>query len=401
MVKVFLILCVLVGLFLPVTYAKSVAYIYGDVSRDGFTPASLDPDDPTPYDQMLLTDTGDTGLSVFKALVETEGYTINQYYDQATTLNADFLNQFEVVIFGLHQKVWSSTEKDALDLWIRAGGGILIYSDSASGGRFNRVGIDNPVGQNVTNNLISQYGMEVTVDQGGGTRSYRPDAGSANPIIWDVPIFEGEGVSPVGVDTSSGAIVLIPFSESNKEGGNDNLTPDDIDAQNVTNVANRTWAVMGLAKVGDGNVIAIFDRQPMWNDGPGSDIEKEDNKEVLRRVVRYLALDYGNAPEWPFVQGSIQTNAGDNKDYLELTYDQWMGGTGTVGVDYNVRNQSVVAQYRASLSSGDWSSGAALFEQVGSAVDNGDETETITLRVLPAEIGSTSSGFARISIVED
>lgn len=120
------------------------------------------------YDQMLLNDTGNTGLTSFKVLVESQGYTISDHYDAVTTLSAGFLRGFDVVIFGLHQKMWTEAEKDNLRDWLNAGGGILIYSDSASGGRFNIVGISNPVGRNVTNNLIAEYGMEVTVDLGGG-----------------------------------------------------------------------------------------------------------------------------------------------------------------------------------------------------------------------------------------
>ena len=36
--------------------------------------------------------------------------------------------------------------------------------------------------------------------------------------------------------------------------------------------------------------MAMFDRQPMWNDGPGSDIEEEDNTVILREMVNFLAV---------------------------------------------------------------------------------------------------------------
>lgn len=57
--------------------------------------------------------------------------------------------------------------------------------------------------------------------------------------------------------------------------------------QNLT-ITNPEFAALALAPVGSGSVIAMFDRQPMWNDGPGSDIDEEDNREILRRVMRYL-----------------------------------------------------------------------------------------------------------------
>ncbi|WP_372809151.1 hypothetical protein, partial [Pontiella sp.] len=270
--------------------AKTVAYIHGDVAEDGSIPSGT----AAPYDQMLLTDTGNKGCSQFKAMVEAQGYAISQHYDQTTTLNAGFLDQFDAIVFGLHQKVWSTAEKSALDLWIRAGGGILMYSDSAAGGKYNVVGINNPVGQNAVNAILSSYGMQVSVDQGGGVRSYTASTNAPNPIIWDHPVFEGEGVSPVAIDPAGSAEALIPLDDAHRIYESKTLA---IDPRGIS-IASPVWAAVAHCRVGNGNVIAIFDRQPMWNNGPGSDINEEDNKEILRRIVRYLARDYGNSSEW-------------------------------------------------------------------------------------------------------
>lgn len=346
------------------TASKNVAYIYGDVSGLGAIPSGA----ATPYDQMLLTDSGNKGCSQFKTMVEAEGYTVSQHYDQSTTLNAAFLNQYDVIVFGLHQKIWSVSEKTALDSWIRAGGGILMYSDSAAGGHYSDVGINNPTGQNAVNNILSQYGMEVTVDQGGGTRSYFPNANSPNPIIWDQPIFEGEGVSPIAVDPASTAQVLIPLSDSNKlSGGNMNPGTGGI------SISNPVWAVIALNHVGKGNVMAIFDRQPMWNNGPGSDINEEDNKEVLRRSIRYLARDYGNSSDWINFSSTNQ---------LELTYRQWSGGSGINGVDYTAKNTAIVVEQATSLVSNDWKTASNQVEQV-SVTPETSETEMAIIRILP------------------
>ena len=46
---------------------------------------------------------------------------------------------------------------------------------------------------------------------------------------------------------------------------------------------------MVLKPLGEGHIIVMFDRQPMWNDGPGSSIQRRDNSEILREVVNFLA----------------------------------------------------------------------------------------------------------------
>ncbi len=262
--------------------ASNLAYIHGDVAADGTIPSG----DDEPFDQMLLNDTGSKGLSIFADMMEAEDYKISPFYDQEITLDEAFLSQFDAIIFGLHQKIWSDSEKAALDAWLQAGGGMLIYSDSASGGLFREVGIKNPVGQNAVNNLTAAYGLQVTVDQGGGTRAYSADAEASHPIVEGPLVMEGEGVSVVAVDPTSGAQILIPFNDANRvSGGSLN-----IDAGGVT-IANPVWATLAVQNVGDGHVLVMFDRQAMWNSGPGSDISKRDNMEILRRIVKFMVGD--------------------------------------------------------------------------------------------------------------
>ncbi|MFP4172267.1 MAG: hypothetical protein ACLFV4_05075 [Candidatus Hydrogenedentota bacterium] len=262
--------------------ASDIAYIHGDVAADGSIPSG----DDDPFHQMLLDDTGSEGLSVFRDMVQNEGYEISQYYDQETTLDPDFLAQFDAIVFGLHQKIWPESEKEALDDWLRDGGSIFTYSDSASGGLYSEVGITNPVGQNAVNNLISDYGLEVTVDNGGGTRAYTAGEDASHPIVEGPLVMEGEGVSVVAVDPASGADVLIPLDDDSRV-SNDSLS---INAEGVT-IEDPVWATLALQRVGDGHVLVMFDRQAMWNSGPGSDITKHDNKEILRRIVRFMMGD--------------------------------------------------------------------------------------------------------------
>jgi hypothetical protein len=364
--------------------AKKVAYIHGDVAADGTIPSGA----AAAYDPMLLTDAGTKGCSEFKAMVEAEGYTISQHYDQATTLDAAFVSQFDVIVFGLHQKLWSVAEKAALDTWIRGGGGILMYSDSAAGGAFNIVGIKNTTGQSAVNNILSAYGMQVTVDQGGGTRAYRAPAGATNPIVWDRSVFEGEGVSPVAVDLSSDAQVLIPFdNDPDIKVSGSNLT---IDAQNVT-IANPVWATIAVRKLGEGHAMAIFDRQPLWNSGPGSDITKRNNREILRRIVRYLARDYGNSKEWIDLR-----LLGGSATALDLSYRQWRGGAGSPGYDYVARNNLFAVELSTTLAAGDWSRDADKVETIEIIPEPGGETERATVRILPDP--ARSSTFARAVI---
>jgi len=257
--------------------AANIAYIHGDVSRFGDIPSGA----LAPFDQMLLSDSGDKGLSQFKQLVEGESHSISQHYDAATNLTASFLINFDVVIFGLHQKLWSTIEKNTLDIWIKGGGGMFIYSDSASGGCFCEVGAQNPIGQSRTNNLIAQYGLQVTVDQADGTFDFTAVAAPSNILIAGQHRLEGEGVSPVAVAANSDIEILIPFTR------NPRFT------QGIT-IDNPVYAALALKTLQEGHIAVMFDRQPMWNSGPGSNLNRLDNREILRRLINFLAASPDN-----------------------------------------------------------------------------------------------------------
>ena len=254
--------------------AGNVAYIYGGTTESG----DLTSSDASAYHRMRLFDTGSTGLSLFKQQTE-ERHNLTEYYDQTTNLTSLFLNQFDVVIFGLHQKIWSSQEKAALDTWLKAGGGMMIYSDSASGGKYNAEGVgpQNPVGQGVTNNLLTDYGMQVTVDQAHGVRTQTSN--NNHPIVSGQVTLEGEGVSPVAVDTNNPNIeILIPYPQN------------DLNHLQGITLNNPSYAALALANVAQGHILAMFDRQPIWNSGPGSSIQEKNNALILKRAIDFLAV---------------------------------------------------------------------------------------------------------------
>jgi len=236
-------------LFSTNAFAASIAYIHGRVANDGTVLAE---GVGQPFDQMLITDSGDRGLSVFRQLVQAEGHSIDQFRDNGITLNSEFLNRYE-------------------DRWLRSGGGMFIYSDSASGGSFRIVGAQNPVGQTATNNLIAQYGMQVTVDQADGTTAQVVNANTSISGINGL-VLEGEGVSPIAsARNDSNVEILVPYIRSRNP-----LIPH---SQNIT-IADPVYASLALRPVEQGHIVAMFDRQPMWNNGPGSDIEEGDNRAI-------------------------------------------------------------------------------------------------------------------------
>ncbi|MFT5836647.1 MAG: hypothetical protein ACI9ZV_000143 [Candidatus Azotimanducaceae bacterium] len=113
-------------------------------------------------------------------------------------------------------------------------------------------------------------------------------------------------------------------------------------------------------------------------------------------VVNLLERAFGTLPNDP---SSSETPTStmvedDSKDYLSITYRRLTGGTGTTGVDYTVDGLTYTVEYDTDLTD-PWSSGTVV--QVGSASDNGDGTETVTLR-LTVEVSAETKQFIRIKV---
>jgi hypothetical protein len=271
---------------LPDPSKKKAAYIYGSVSADGTIPAPAGQE----YEQMRLTDTSSTGCSQYRMEIEQLGYSITEVYDRTTTFDLTFLNQYNVIIFSNHQKVMTADEQAAIATWVTNGGGLLAYSDSAFGGKYDVAGISNTVGQKATNSIIGQFGMQVLTDQGNGTCAMKGADSDTHPIISNGGtslVIEGEGESPVCVDRNAGVKILIPFSAEAKVGTSGTISTNNVGGGMT--ITNPLYAALALKEQGKGRVIAQFDRQMMWNSGPGSSIAQKNNREIEKRIFLYLA----------------------------------------------------------------------------------------------------------------
>jgi hypothetical protein len=120
------------------------------------------------------------------------------------------------------------------------------------------------------------------VEGGGGLLIYSDSASSVQAI--NGLTLEGEGVSPIAVGPNDSAVeVLIPCDRRVNK------------TQNIS-ISNPRYAAMVLKPVRAGHIAVMFDRQPMWNNGPGSDIGERDNLAILRGIINYLAPRLSNAP---------------------------------------------------------------------------------------------------------
>ncbi|MDV7186725.1 hypothetical protein R3X25_05475 [Lutibacter sp. TH_r2] len=260
-------------------YSQNVLYVYGDVAADGSIPSG----DKKPFHQMRLNDEGRLGMSGFKKALEEVKMNISEVYDQDIRFTKNYLKDIDVVILASNQRMFDTSEAKAVKVWVENGGGLVIWSDSAFGGDYKEVGVDNPIGRDSDNSISEQFGMYFLTDNGAGNylvKNYTENHFLNNFNKKGGIKFRGEGVS--FVRTSKPAKVLAKAQEGGLGG---KLRVNKIDG--VFN--DKTDASLSIAEIKKGRVIGLFDRNLFWNAGAGTQLSHSDNKEFTQRMIIWAA----------------------------------------------------------------------------------------------------------------
>ena len=96
------------------------------------------------------------------------------------------------------------------------------------------------------------------------------------------------------------------------------------------------------------------------------------------------------------VDSTLLTQAGTSNGYPTLTYRQMKGGSGTIGLDYTAQGYTFFVQIKCEINS-PWTGGSAILEWTGRRTDNGDGTETVTVRAL-IPVNNARPVFLRLAI---
>ena len=228
-------------------------------------------------------------MSQFTAAIRELGCEIDEAYDAEIRLNKETLRDIDVLILASNQRRFDAKEAATVNAWVRAGGGLVAWSDSAFGGLWKKVGVDNELGRLSDNDLTEPFGMYFMTDNGAGNylvKKYEKDHFiNANERDGGIG-FRGEGVSVVRVSPPAEMLARLQHGglgggiRLNKKDGK--IDPD-------------RDAALAVASVGKGRVIGVFDRNPFWNAGEGTQLSHADNREFTQRLVIWAA---GLEREW-------------------------------------------------------------------------------------------------------
>lgn len=191
------------------------------------------------------------------------------------------LDSYEGIVLGSNNAVYGAAQIDAIEDYVRSGGGVLFISDANFGSDW----ADAP---NSDQQFLDRFGWIMQQDQ--GTYALNRADGDylepTHPILVGVDSFDGEGVSPIVVPTSDipgvGSTLIVramPGAQTRNNNGN----------PGTSRAVGPNDAALAVAAAGTGRIVGHFDRNTFFNlGGAGTNINRLDNMTYALNLFRWL-----------------------------------------------------------------------------------------------------------------
>ena len=262
------------------------------------------------------TNGGNHGWGTLADILEGEGFVLEQLIEGPAANNTpiDFANMdlssYSVIVLGSNNAAYPQTAVDAIEAYVRNGGGLLVISDANWGQNWDDApDSDQP--------FLDRFGLTMNQDQGTYTLSRNdgdfvlPD----HPILSGVDSFDGEGVSPITVGSNLpdgvAAQVVAPAEGQ--------LRQNDADGQGSSRAVTPADGALVVATIDNGRLAGHFDRNTFFNEnGAGTSIVRKDNAQYARNLFNWLAGSAVVPPPPLQISGLVLVNADADVDIRPL-----------------------------------------------------------------------------------
>lgn len=249
--------------------------------------------------------TGNHGWGEFADVLINAGYSLDAQLEGPVSNNSPVdltaINLFDyaAVVFASNNADYTMAQIDALEHYVRHGGGAVFISDA----HFGLNWADAP---NSDQLFLDRFGL--VINQDFGTYPIRRSDGDftipGHPIFTDVDTFDGEGVSPFVLNAlpiPQGATITKLANAKNDTRNND-ADP----GKGSTRPVNSSDASLVTVEVDYGRVVGHFDRNTFFNErGKGTEIHHFDNMRLAINLMNWVTGEL--APITPY-QGWAQSH---------------------------------------------------------------------------------------------
>jgi hypothetical protein len=191
------------------------------------------------------------------------------------------LSKYACIVFGSNNAVYGTAAVDTVEKYVRNGGAALFISD----GNFGVNWASAPTSDQF---FLNRFGW--TMNQDNGKYPIQRSAGDFlvpnHPILSGVNSFDGEGVSPITLSsTTVSGVTSTVVARANYTINENDKSP----GQGTSRPPTLKDAALIVASVGKGRIAGSYDRNTFFNkNGAGTNIKNLDNETYARNLFTWL-----------------------------------------------------------------------------------------------------------------
>ncbi|MFN3169055.1 MAG: hypothetical protein ACE37H_18565 [Phycisphaeraceae bacterium] len=272
----------------------SVLFVRGADRSGGFLEAGNDAQRTEQLADINNTSTsgGNHGWFELAETLRGAGYDVTQITETAenasgpsqglpVAFDAMDLNAYDAVVMGSNNAVYTTPQIDALEAYLRGGGGVIFISDANFGGNWADA-------SDSDQQFLDRFGLVVHQDRG----TYAIERANNELLVPDHPIFagvdkfDGEGVTPLSPGTLAEGVSATILANAEGQVRLNNGTSGSF--QGSSRAANANDAALLVASAGPGRIVGHFDRNTFFNlNGAGTNINRFDNRQYALNLFAF------------------------------------------------------------------------------------------------------------------